>query len=88
VALLERRQALSQLHELLDRAGSGHGRLLFIGGEAGAGKSALIRQFSDSVSRTVRLLSGACDPLSTPRPLGPFHDIAAQTGGELRPGAG
>jgi predicted ATPase len=83
VALLERRQALSQLYELLDRAGSGHGRLLFIGGEAGVGKSVLIRQFSDSVSRTARLLPGACDPLSTPRLLGPFHDIDAQTGGEL-----
>ena len=30
-----------------------------------------------------RFLSGACDPLFTPRPLGPFLDVAEQTDGRL-----
>jgi hypothetical protein len=30
-----------------------------------------------------RFLLGACDPLLTPRALGPLHDIARQTGGRL-----
>jgi DNA-binding CsgD family transcriptional regulator/tetratricopeptide (TPR) repeat protein len=30
------------------------------------------------------VLWGACDPLLTPRALGPLHDIARQVGGELR----
>jgi DNA-binding CsgD family transcriptional regulator/tetratricopeptide (TPR) repeat protein len=29
------------------------------------------------------VLEGACDPLFTPRPLAPFADVAAQTGGAL-----
>ena len=29
------------------------------------------------------MLWGACDPLTTPRPLGPFHDLAAQLGDEV-----
>ena len=31
---------------------------------------------------------GACDGLFTPRPLGPFLDIAGQLGGELAPVTG
>src|SRR5215213_5452529 len=30
-----------------------------------------------------RVLWGACDPLVTPRPLGPLHDVARETGGPL-----
>src|SRR5206468_11534894 len=31
-----------------------------------------------------RILLGACDPLFTPRPLGPIVDVAQVVGGELR----
>ena len=47
----------------------------------------MARRHSSSTSRTqqhrVRVLSGVCDALFTPRPFGPLHDIAAQTQGEL-----
>ena len=33
------------------------------------------------------VLWGACDPLTTPRPLGPFHDVAAQLGDDVSVGA-
>jgi DNA-binding CsgD family transcriptional regulator len=59
------------------------GRLLLVGGEAGVGKTALLRRFCDNRPRGARLLWGACDVLLTPRPLGPFLDIAESTGGEL-----
>jgi hypothetical protein len=38
-----------------------------------------------SWSRTAARLSGrsACDPLFTPRPLGPIHDLARSLGGPL-----
>src|SRR5690606_20634604 len=52
--------------------------------EAGVGKSTLVAEFARAVSPQARLLQGACDPLSTPRPLGPLVDIAAQAGAELR----
>jgi DNA-binding CsgD family transcriptional regulator len=52
-------------------------------GEAGVGKTALTRHFSDG-QRTARVLYGACDPLFTPHPLGPLIDIADSAGGELK----
>jgi DNA-binding CsgD family transcriptional regulator/tetratricopeptide (TPR) repeat protein len=47
------------------------GRLILVGGEAGVGKTALVRAFAEGRD----VLWGACDPLHTPRPLGPLLDI-------------
>lgn len=60
------------------------GRIVFVGGEAGVGKSALARSFCDSCTDSVRILMGVCDPLFTPRPLGPFLDIAPSLGGDFQ----
>ena len=81
--LLERTRELSVLEEALNAAGS-HGRLVVVGGEAGVGKTALLRQFCSEHTRSARVLWGTCDALFTPRPLGPLLDIAAITGGELK----
>jgi DNA-binding CsgD family transcriptional regulator len=59
------------------------GRLVFIGGEAGIGKTALIRRFCAEHARSVGIDSGACDPLFAPRPLGPILDLAQLLGNEL-----
>ena len=80
--LLERTPILDALAGLLSQAASGQGRLVLLGGEAGVGKSALVRRFCEGVGNSARVLVGACDPLSTPRPLGPLLDIAA-AGGDL-----
>jgi DNA-binding CsgD family transcriptional regulator len=80
---LERAVELGELAEELDRiAISQTGRLCLIGGEAGVGKTALVRRFSDH-RPAARWFWGACDPLFTARPLGPFTDIAESAGGEL-----
>jgi DNA-binding CsgD family transcriptional regulator/tetratricopeptide (TPR) repeat protein len=68
---------------LLEDAAAGHGRLAIVSGEAGAGKSALLRRFSDVVASTADVLAGACDPLSAPRPLGPLVDVAPQLSLEI-----
>jgi DNA-binding CsgD family transcriptional regulator len=82
--LLEREEALSVLEELLVEVGmAGQGRLVLIGGEAGIGKTALVRRFSDAQRPPVRVLWGACEDLFAPRALGPFVDLADATGGEL-----
>src|SRR5207248_10768544 len=82
--LLERSDELALLAEdLATVASTGAGRLVLIAGEAGIGKSALIRSFRSGAASTSRVLSGACDALHTPRPLGPVADIAEETGGEL-----
>jgi DNA-binding CsgD family transcriptional regulator/tetratricopeptide (TPR) repeat protein len=82
--LLERSAQLSALDESLDTVLTGpQGRLVFIGGEAGAGKTVLLRRFCDHNRRSARVLWGACDGLLTPGPLGPLFEIADVTGGEL-----
>ena len=80
-ALLERSPHLATLREARETARRGRGMLVLLGGEAGGGKTALLRSFAAECDR---VLWGACDPLFTPRPLGPFVDIAHETGGELR----
>ncbi len=76
--LLERDDALAELHEALDGARTGQGTALFISGEAGVGKTSLVRAFHRDIDPRTRLLLGACDALSTPRPLGPFLDLTEE----------
>ncbi|GAA0706359.1 AAA family ATPase [Dactylosporangium roseum] len=78
--LWERVDALAVLDGLLRDARRG-GRVALVAGEAGIGKSSLVRAFAASVRG--RVLWGGCDPLVTPRALGPLHDIGRQTGGVL-----
>ena len=74
--LLERDPILGELHRLLSEAHEGHGSLLLLGGEAGAGKTTLVRRLSDEVRSQAHVLLGQCDNLSTPRELGPVFDVA------------
>jgi len=80
--LLERDDALAELHDALDGARIGHGTALFVSGEAGVGKTSLVRAFCEDLDLRTGLLLGACDALSTPRPLGPLLDLAEE-GSEL-----
>jgi DNA-binding CsgD family transcriptional regulator/tetratricopeptide (TPR) repeat protein len=72
--LLEREGQLAALGDALGDARAGQGRMLFVRGEAGIGKTALVDRFCADV-RGVRVLVGHCDLLATPRPLGPILDI-------------
>lgn len=83
--LLERDQHLAALEQhSAEVATSSRGRILLISGEAGVGKTALVRSFCQTKERSARILKGACDALFTPRPLGPLFEIAHATGGELK----
>jgi DNA-binding CsgD family transcriptional regulator/tetratricopeptide (TPR) repeat protein len=83
-ALLERAADIDALEQILAEVRRRSvGRLLLLGGEAGVGKTALLRSFCAGLPKPVRVLWGNCEPLLTPRPLGPFLDVAEQTGGEL-----
>ncbi len=82
--LLERSSELSCLHEgANETAEIRRGRVVLISGEAGIGKTALLRQFRAALPPRFSVLWGTCDPLFTPRPLGPLLEPAAEVGGEL-----
>ena len=70
--LLERDGERAELEAAIETGG-----VVVVLGEAGIGKTALVA----SVARGRHALWGACDPLITPRPLGPLRDVASQVGG-------
>jgi predicted ATPase len=80
--LLERGAQLAALAEYAREARQGDGRMVFVAGEAGVGKSSLVEWFEREMPEA-RWSWGACDGLFTPRPLGPLFDLAGQLGGEL-----
>jgi predicted ATPase len=57
--------------------------MMLVFGEAGVGKTALVRQFTEEQSRA-RVLIGACEPLDTPEALAPLFDIAADLGPDIQ----
>jgi DNA-binding CsgD family transcriptional regulator len=81
--LLERTSFIAALDEAFADVRAGQGRLALVSGEAGIGKTALVRRFCSEHRDDTRLLWGACDGLHTPRPLGPFVDIALESGHRL-----
>lgn len=74
--LIERDHLLRQLDEHMARAATGAGQMVMIGGEAGAGKTSLVRQFQHTIADRVTTITAACEPLPTPTPLGPIRDLA------------
>jgi DNA-binding CsgD family transcriptional regulator/Tfp pilus assembly protein PilF len=75
--LLERQAQLGELARTLHEAGTSAGKIAIVSGEAGAGKSALIEEFTQKKVRAARLLWGNCDALQTSRVLGPVNEVAA-----------
>jgi len=86
-SLLERDGLLEDLRSAYGDARDGAGRLVFVGGEAGIGKTSLARRFCDDLPGASTVLWGECAPLATPRPLGPLLDVDTSSGGALALGA-
>lgn len=83
-ALLERAGELLRLQECASAvAETRRGRLVLLYGEAGIGKTAVLRQFEAGLARRFSVLWGTCDPLVTPRPMGPLLGPARELGGEV-----
>jgi DNA-binding CsgD family transcriptional regulator/tetratricopeptide (TPR) repeat protein len=74
--LLERESQLQRMHDMIKRVLDGEGAIALVGGEAGIGKTTFVTAVAGSFRPLGRVLWGACDPLFTPRPLGPIYDIA------------
>ena len=74
--LVERESALHTLRHCL-QAACVHGRVALVAGEAGVGKTSLLRALAAAHDA---VWWGACDALQTPHPLAPLLDIARETG--------
>ncbi len=82
--LLERAEQLSGLQATLAAVISGsRGATVLVTGEAGIGKTTLLRHFADRSASSARFFWTACDPLFTPRPLGPLLELAESAGDGL-----
>jgi ATP/maltotriose-dependent transcriptional regulator MalT len=82
--LVERDEPLATLRRCLDEDARTIGRIVLIRGEAGIGKTALLKAFVENCPSDVDVFWGACDGVSTPQPYGPFQDMADALGAEFR----
>jgi ATP/maltotriose-dependent transcriptional regulator MalT len=80
--LLERDAPLSVLASAVADAAGGQGSTVLVSGEAGIGKTSLVRAFAETAGNA-RLLLGSCDDLMASRTLGPLRDAAIGTDGPL-----
>lgn len=82
--LIERAGVLTSLQKAFTNVTEGEGHCLFISGEAGIGKTSLVKTFSQQQENCI-IYQGACDALFTPRPLAPLYDIVWQVRSDLWP---
>ncbi|MDJ1016357.1 MAG: AAA family ATPase [Paracoccaceae bacterium] len=73
--LLDRERELEALSQALSEAVQGCGSVALVTGEAGIGKTSLLRAFAAASDPSVRVLRGACEDLSVAEPLGPLRDL-------------
>ena len=67
MSLLERDEHLRAAAGYLADAAAGHGRLVYVGGEAGVGKTSFVEEVSARAD--ARVAVGWCDGSATPPPL-------------------
>jgi DNA-binding CsgD family transcriptional regulator len=76
--LIERSDFLDTMQRQFREVISGNGHCIFVVGEAGIGKTSLVRAFLKQIEGDSIIYMGTCDPLFTPRPLAPMYDVALQ----------
>jgi hypothetical protein len=83
--LIEREGFLNILQTQFVKLADGEGHCMFVSGEAGIGKTSLVKAFCRLQEDNCIIYQGACDALFTPRPLAPLYDIIWQVNKELWP---
>ena len=75
IRLVERDAPLATLSKRLASVAGDKGHTVLVGGEAGVGKTSLLKAIAATQARA-DVWWGNCDALQTPHPLAPLHDIA------------
>jgi ATP/maltotriose-dependent transcriptional regulator MalT len=75
--LVERSEPIALLERGLAAVGHSGGRIVLVAGEAGIGKTSMLRAFARTRPEA-SVWWGACDALQTPHPLAPLLDIARE----------
>ncbi|WP_062311408.1 ATP-binding protein [Demequina rhizosphaerae] len=76
--LVERDDLLGGLSASMDAALAGDGELVFIGGEAGIGKTSLVRALAGGAAARCRIRAGSVDNVTTADALAAFHDAVPE----------
>ena len=74
--LLEREDELAALISAVDESLDGRGTCLLLAGEAGAGKTSLVRELRRRLGAEVTFMGASCEALSVPAPLAPVRELA------------
>ncbi len=86
--LIERAGFLASLQTKFENVAEGEGHSVFISGEAGIGKTLLVKTFCREKKDDCKIYQGTCDALFAPRPLAPLYDIALQMGNNFMQNSG
>ncbi len=81
--LMERASFMATLENEFEKVIDGEGRSILLTGEAGIGKTSLVKNFSARKKKMCKTYIGTCDALFTPRPLAPLYDILLQMQGDI-----
>ena len=80
--LIERDGFLSSLQSKFESVAKNEGHCVLVSGEAGIGKTSLVKSFCRNKRNECKIYQGSCDALFTPRPLAPLYDLVWQMEGE------
>ena len=85
--LIEREEFLTLLQTHFAKIDEGEGHCIMVSGEAGIGKTSLVKSFCKAQKGNCSIYLGACDALFTPRPLAPLYDVMWQINSDLWSGS-
>ncbi len=77
ILIVERDTYLDEIRARISLARAGRGQIVLVSGEAGIGKTSILHALIDTADPKETWAWGGCDPLITPRPLGPLYDMAS-----------
>lgn len=86
--LLEREDELDWLAGAVEDAVGGRGCVVLVAGEAGIGKTSLVRALQARLAGGVKFVAGGCEALSVPVPLAPLRELVDVAGGSALAAAG